>query len=81
MTTFELFLEFYERNLTESMRSWSKVWLGRAQNFATTHQYKPLPPGTAIRLWHRLIEAEHHDLAAGLLASILEDDGAEGAHD
>ena len=71
METYAIFLEMKCRNLTSSMRSWSEEWLGRAQNFAATHQSEPLPPDTAIKLRRRLIEAGHPDLAAKVLLSML----------
>ena len=72
MRAYEVFEEMRNRNLTESLRSWSSDWLGHAQNFGTTHRSEPLPPATAIRLRRRLIEANHHDLAASILLGMIE---------
>ena len=72
MRAYEVFEEMRNRNLTESLRSWSSDWLGHAQNFATTHRSEPLPPATALRLRRRLILAGHHDLAASILLGMIE---------
>ena len=71
MRAYEIYTEMLDRNLTQSLRSWSSVWLGHAPNFATMHQSKPLPAATALRLRRRLVEAGHHDLAARVLLAIL----------
>lgn len=71
MNVYEIFEEMQFRNLTTSMRSWSREWLNRAQNFGATHRSQPLPPEAAIRLRRRLIEEGHHDLAAKILLSML----------
>ena len=67
----ELYNEMFERDLTDSMRSWSEQWAGRCHNFATTCWEKPLPAETAIYLRKRLIEEGHPDLAAKVLLALL----------
>jgi hypothetical protein len=74
MEAFTIFTEMKNRKLTTSLRSWSQEWLDRAQNFGATHQFKPLPPETAILLRRRLVEAGHHDLAAMVLLAMLNSD-------
>lgn len=71
MNIYSIFQEMKRRHLVESMRGLSQHWLGRAQNFAATHQSEPLPPETAIRLRRHLMAAGHPDLAAMVLLSIL----------
>ena len=73
MRAYEVFEAMRDRNLTTSLRSWSKDWLGRAQNFATVNQSDPLPPETSIVLRRRLVDSGHHDLAAMVLLSMLDD--------
>ena len=73
MRAYEVFEAMKDRNLTTSLRSWSKDWLGRAQNFATVNRSDPLPPETSIVLRRRLVDSGHHDLAAMVLLSMLED--------
>jgi hypothetical protein len=73
MRAYEVFSAMRDRNLTTSLRSWSKDWLGRAQNFGVTHQSESLPPETSIVLRHRLVESGNHDLAAMVLLAMLED--------
>jgi hypothetical protein len=73
MRAYEVFEAMRDRNLTTSLRSWSKECLGRAQNFGVTHQSDPLPPETALRLRHRLVAAGHHDLGATILISLLDE--------
>lgn len=73
MITGVIYNEMLNRNLTTSMRSWSEEWAGRSHNFATTHWEKPLPPETSLRMRRKLIAEGHHDLAALLLISLLND--------
>jgi hypothetical protein len=73
MRAYEVFGAMRDRNLTTSLRSWSKNWLGRAQNFGVTHQSESLPPETALRLRQRLIAAGHHDLGATILLCLLDE--------
>ncbi len=77
MNTSDIFTEMFERQLTESMRSWSQDWAGRSHNFATTHWERPLPVETAIHLRKRLLAEGHPDLAAKVLLAMLEADGHE----
>lgn len=67
----ELYNEMVERELTDSMRSWSEYWAGRSHNFATTCWDKPLPAETAIYLRRRLLAEGHPDLAAKVLLALL----------
>jgi len=73
MRAYEVFEAMKDRNLTTSLRSWSKDWLGHSQNFGVTHQSEPLPPETSIVLRRRLVDSGHHDLAAMVLLSMLDD--------
>ena len=73
MRAYEVFEAMRDRNLTTSLRSWSKEWLGHSQNFATVNQADPLPPETSIVLRRRLVDSGHHDLAAMVLLSMLDD--------
>ena len=67
----DLYIEMFERDLTDSMRSWSEEWAGRCHNFATTCWEKPLPAEAAIYLRKKLIEKGHPDLAAKVLLALL----------
>jgi hypothetical protein len=67
----ELYNEMFERELTNSMRSWSEAWAGRSHNFATTCWDKPLPAETAIHLRRKLLAEGHPDLAAKVLLALL----------
>lgn len=69
----EIYNEMFERDLTDSMRSWSEQWAGRSHNFATTCWTKPLPAETAIHLRKRLIAEGHPDLAARVLLALLDE--------
>ena len=73
MNIVDIYTEMFERNLTESMRSWSQDWAGRSHNFATMHWEQPLPADTAIRLRKRLLVEGHPDLAAKVLLAMLGD--------
>jgi len=75
MKTADIYNEMYERDLTNSMRSWSQDWAGRSHNFATTNWEQPLPAETAIRLRKRLLTEGHPDLAAKVLLAMLGDAG------
>lgn len=67
----DLYNEVVERELTDSMRSWSEHWAGRSHNFATTCWDKPLPAETAIYLRRKLLAEGHPDLAAKVLLALL----------
>ena len=69
----DIYNEMFERDLTESMRSWSEQWAGRSHNFATTCWVKPLPAETAIHLRKRLLAEGHPDLAAKVLLALLDE--------
>jgi hypothetical protein len=71
MKTDELYKEMLARNLTNSLRSFSCDWLGKAQNFATLHRSRPLPAEILVHVRKRLIEEGHHDLAAKVLLTLL----------
>lgn len=71
MITGEIYTSMYERELTNSMRTWSETWAGRSHNFATTFWDKPLPAETAIHLRKRLLAEGHPDLAAKVLLALL----------
>ncbi len=73
MNTADIYTEMFERNLTESMRSWSQDWAGRSHNFASTNWEQPIPPDMAIRLRKRLLVEGHPDLAAKVLLAMLGD--------
>ena len=73
MKTDELYEEMLARNLTNSLRSFSCDWLGKAQNFATLHRSRPLPADILVHVRKRLIEEGHPDLAAKLLLALLGD--------
>ena len=67
----EIYNEMFERELTNSMRSWSETWAGRSHNWASTCWEMPLPAETAIHLRKRLLEAGYPDLAAKVLLALL----------
>ena len=74
MVVGEIYNEMFERDLTDSMRSWSEQWAGRSHNFATTCWAKPIPAETAIHLRKRLLAEGHPDLAAKVLLALLDED-------
>lgn len=71
MKTADIYREMYDRELTNSMRSWSQDWAGRSHNFASTNWDHPLPADTAIHLRNRLLVEGHPDLAAKVLLAML----------
>jgi hypothetical protein len=75
MVVGDIYNEMFERDLTDSMRSWSERWAGRSHNFATTCWARPLPVETAIHLRKRLLAEGYPDLAAKVLLALLDEDG------
>jgi hypothetical protein len=71
MVVGDIYNEMFERDLTDSMRSWSEHWAGRSHNFATTYWEKLLPAETAIHLRKRLLAEGQPDLAAKVLLALL----------
>ncbi|PIB93104.1 hypothetical protein [Caulobacter sp. FWC2] len=69
----ELYNYMLERELTQSMRSWSEDWAGKSHNFCSTNWHRPLPADIAVRLHRMLLTEGQPDLAARLLVSLLDD--------
>jgi hypothetical protein len=59
-----------ERGLTRSRRHWSRVWLGRAENYACLVEDQ-LSVEVSMKLACRLVEAGHRDLANIVLTELF----------
>jgi len=68
----ELYNHMRERELTQSMRSWSEDWAGRSHNYCSMNWDRPLPADIGIRLHRMLLVEGQPDLAARLLVSLLD---------
>jgi hypothetical protein len=61
-----------QRGLTNSQRHFSSVWLERGENYLSQNKGANISPADALTLWRSLQNEREYELAATLLADLLE---------
>jgi len=64
--------QFEERGLTLSQRHFSAIWLERGENYLSQNKASDLLAEDGLRLWRGLRDEKEFELAARLLANLLE---------
>jgi hypothetical protein len=68
----EIYNLMEQRGLTDSQRHFSAIWLERGSNYLSQNKDADIQPTDVLTLW-RSLHAEHeYELAARLLADLLE---------
>ncbi len=73
MKLIEVFETFTERGLSNSQRHFSGVWLERGENYLSQNKDGDLSADDAMTLWRSLQNEGQYELAAKILADLLED--------
>ena len=62
-----------QHGLTDSQRHFSAIWLERGSNYLSQNKDADLHPVDALTLYRSLKDERQYELAAKLLADLLED--------
>jgi hypothetical protein len=73
MRIFEIYQQFEQRGLSNSQRHFSAAWLERGENYLSQNKDTDLSAEDALKLWKNLQGEREYELAAKLLADMLED--------
>lgn len=72
MKLIEIYRSFGRVGLTDSQRHFSTVWLERSHNYLSQNKDADISATDALTLHRGLKDEEQHELAAKLLADLLE---------
>lgn len=73
MRIFEIYQQFEQRGLSNSQRHFSAAWLERGENYLSQNKDTDLSAEDGLKLWKNLQGEREYELAAKLLADMLED--------
>lgn len=68
----EIYTLMETRGLTDSQRHFSAVWLERGHNYLSQNRDADLSAADALTLWRSLQDEQQYELAAIVLADLLE---------
>jgi hypothetical protein len=68
----EIYSLMENRGLTASQRHFSGVWLERGENYLSQNKDANLSAADTLTLWRSLQDEQQYELAAMLLADLLE---------
>jgi hypothetical protein len=68
----EIYHLMEQRGLTDSQRHFSSIWLERGSNYLSQNKDADLHPVDALTLYRSLKDEQQYELAAKILANMLE---------
>ena len=72
MKLIEIYRSLERCGLTDSQRHFSEIWLERGYNYLSQNRDADISPADALTLHRSLKDERHYELAAKLLADLLE---------
>ena len=72
MRIYEIYQQFEKRGLSNSQRHFSAAWLERGENYLSQNKEADLSAEDGLKLWKNLQGEREYELAARLLADMLE---------
>lgn len=72
MRIFEIYQKFEQRGLSSSQRHFSAAWLERGENYLSQNKESDLSAEDGVKLWRNLQGEREYELAATILADLLD---------